>query len=73
MAIPISVNQLIDGNVVEYARVEYKSGWNPEDIIHSICAFANDIDNWGGGCIVIGVEDCDGLPVKPVKGLSLIS
>lgn len=45
MAIPISVNQLIDGNVVEYARVEYKSGWNPEDIIHSICAFANDIDN----------------------------
>lgn len=70
MAIPISVNQLIDGNVVEYARVEYKSGWNPEDIIHSICAFANDIDNWGGGYIVIGVEDCDGLPVKPVKGVS---
>ena len=22
--------------------MEYKEGWNPEDIIHSICAFAND-------------------------------
>ena len=70
MAIPISVDKLIDDNVVEHARVEYKRGWNPEDVIHSICAFANDIDNWGGGYIVIGVEEEDGLPVRPIVGLN---
>ena len=70
MAIPINVEQLIDGNVVEHARVEYKSGWNPEDIVHTICAFANDIDNWGGGYIVVGVAEEDGLPARPVEGLA---
>ena len=68
MAIPISVDQLIDGGVVEHARVEYKAGWNPEDVVHSVCAFANDIDNWGGGYIVVGVEERDGLPIPPTEG-----
>ena len=36
---------------------------------HSICAFANDIDNVGGGYIVVGVEENDGTPVLPVKGI----
>jgi predicted HTH transcriptional regulator len=29
-------------------RLEFKAGWNPEQIQHSVCAFANDINNWGG-------------------------
>lgn len=33
------------------------SGWDPEPIIHSICAFANDIDNFSDGYIFIGVEE----------------
>ena len=37
--------------------------------MHSICAFANDIDNCGGGYIVLGVEERDGRPVLPVRGL----
>ncbi len=69
MSIPIPIEKLLDGDVVEQARIEYKAGWNPEDILHTLCAFANDIDNWGGGYIVIGVEERDGLPVKPVRGL----
>lgn len=69
MAIPININDLIDCRVVESNRVEFKSDCNPTPIIHSICAFANDIDNVGGGYIVVGVEENDGTPVLPVKGI----
>ncbi len=37
----------------------------------TITAFANDLDNWGGGYIVIGVEDDNGRPKYPIKGLKL--
>ena len=37
---------------------------------HTICAFANDIDNLGGGYILIGVEEKDGVAVRPVKGIA---
>ena len=47
MAIPTNIETLLKGNIVESARLEYKKNWNPEPILHSICAFANDIDNWG--------------------------
>ena len=56
MAMPININDLIDCRVVESNRAKFISGWNPTPIIHSICAFANDIDNVGGGYIVVGVE-----------------
>lgn len=69
MAIPVSVNELINGHVVESNRIEYKSDWNPTPILHSICAFANDIENIGGGYIVIGVEEEHGSPRFPVKGI----
>ncbi len=69
MAIPINIEDLINCNVVESNRVEFKSDWNPTPIIHSICAFANDIDNVGGGYIVIGVEEKNGSPVIPIKGI----
>lgn len=69
MAMPININDRIDCRVVESNRVEFISGWNPTPIIHSICAFANDIDNVGGGYIVVGVEENDGTPVLPVKGI----
>lgn len=36
----------------------------------TICAFANDLDNWGGGYIVIGVEENNGRPVYPLMGVS---
>lgn len=59
MALPISIPELINRRVVESARIEYKSDWNPAPILHSICAFANDIDNWGGGYIIIGIDGKD--------------
>lgn len=69
MAMPINIKNLINFRVMESNRVEFISGWNPTPIIHSICAFANDIDNVGGGYIVVGVEEKDGTPVIPVKGI----
>lgn len=73
MALPINIEDLIHRRVVENARVEYKGDWNPEPILHSICAFANDIDNWGGGYIIIGVEEENGMPKFPVKGMEAAS
>lgn len=52
MGLPISIEALIKQQIVENTRLDYKRDWNPEDIIHSICAFANDIDNWGGADLV---------------------
>ena len=70
MALPININQLISGKSIEWDRLEFKKGWNPEEIIHSLCAFANDINNWGGGYIVVGIEESKGIPVLPPIGLS---
>lgn len=69
MAIPVNVDDLINKRVIESTRIEFKSDMNPTPVIHSICAFANDIDNLGGGYIVLGVEEQDGAPVFPVKGI----
>lgn len=35
----------------------------------TISAFANDIDNWGGGYIVIGAEEINGKLVRPMIGI----
>ena len=57
MALPLNIDDLIHQRKVEGARIEYKKDWNPEKVLHSVCAFANDIDNWGGGYIILGVEE----------------
>jgi ATP-dependent DNA helicase RecG len=67
MALPIDIHKLLNGRVVEWERLELKRGWNPEDIIHSMCAFAKH--NWGGGYIVVGIEAEDGVAIMPPTGL----
>ena len=62
MGIPTSIKTLLSGRVVEWARIEFKETWDPEASLRTICAFANDIDNWGGGYLVIGVKDDQGQP-----------
>lgn len=54
---------------MEWERLEYKKGWNPEAVLHSMCAFANDFHNLGGGYIIIGVEEKEGRPVLPPAGI----
>ena len=70
MAIPITIEKLLTENVVEWARIEFTEGWNPDTTLKSISAFANDIDNWGGGYIVIGAEEKNGKVVRPIKGIN---
>lgn len=44
---------------------------NPNAIYRTICAFANDFDNSGGDYIIVVVEEKNGRPLRPVKGLNL--
>ncbi len=38
-------------------------------MLHTLCAFANDFQNLGGGYLVIGVAETHGQPVLPLAGL----
>ena len=69
MALPINIEDLLHKQKIEGNRIEFKSGWNPDSIYHSICGFANDFDNIGGGYIVVGVEEEKGIVKRPVKGI----
>ena len=68
---PINIKNLLRRRVVEGDRVEFKAGWNPDAIIRTLCAFANDFENLGGGYIVIGQDcDADGRPARPPVGIA---
>ena len=64
-----NAEDIIHARTIESSRIEYKEGWNPTKVAHSICAFANDIENIGGGYIVLGVSEKDGCPVFPPIGI----
>lgn len=72
MALHLNIDDLLSARTVESDRIEYKQGWNPDAIYRSICAFANDFDNIGGGYILVGVEEDDVTKTakRPVKGLT---
>ena len=70
MALPININNLINKNTVEWERKEFKKGWNDEAILHTICAFANDINHWDGGYLIIGIEEESGMPKLPPIGIN---
>lgn len=67
--LPINLDSLLYHRTIESERVEYKAGWNPEAVLHSVCAFANDFHNLGGGYVVVGVEEQNGQRVLPPVGL----
>src|SRR5690606_31370991 len=68
--LPINLDSLLHQRTVEGERIEYKAGWNPESILHSLCAFANDFHNLGGGYVVVGVAQQNSQPVLPPAGLA---
>ncbi len=69
MPLPVNIEHLLSKYRIESNRIEFKKGWNPDDVLRSVCAFANDFDNIGGGYIVIGVEEEKGVAVRPVLGI----
>jgi ATP-dependent DNA helicase RecG len=69
--LPINLQDLLRQRTVEGERIEYKAGWNPDATLRTLCAFANDFANLGGGYVVVG-QACDenGQPVFPPAGLA---
>ena len=67
--LPIHLHDLLRQRTIEGERVEYKAGWNRQAVLHAICAFANDFHNLGGGYVALGVEERDGQPLLPPRGI----
>src|SRR5688572_22356830 len=67
--LPISLADLLAGHKVELDRIEFKAGWNPPQIFRTICGFANDFHNIGGGYVVVGIACKDGQPQLPPSGV----
>ncbi|MCP4593059.1 MAG: hypothetical protein GY842_20180, partial [bacterium] len=71
--LPINVADLLYLRGVEAPRVEFKGSWNEgptaQQVLQTICAFANDLHNLNGGYIIIGVEERDGTAILPPCGL----
>ena len=57
------------GSLLSGSASNSKRAGTPLDVLHTICAFANDFHNFGGGYILLGVAEQDGRPVLPPKGL----
>lgn len=70
MALPVNIEDLLNKRRIESNRIEFKADWNPDKIYHTICAFATDLENIGGGYILVGVEEENGIAKRPVKGLT---
>lgn len=70
MSLPVASSSILFHQSVESNRVEYKEKGVLEPVIHTICAFANDIENEDGGYILLGVKAKDGMPILPISGLN---
>ncbi len=69
---PFNLDDLVHRRVVESHRVELKATWNGEikaATVRTVCAFANDLLNFNGGYVVLGVEERGGRAVLPPRGL----
>ena len=51
MSLPVNIHKVLQGSPVEWERLEFKRGWNPEAVLHTLCAFANDFHNLGGSYV----------------------
>ena len=69
MALPVNISDLINSRTIESSRIEFKRGWNPYNILRTVCAFSNDIDELGGGYIIVGIEEFEGQPLLPPYGI----
>lgn len=70
--LPFDLNDLLQHRAIESNRVEFKASWDDhiaESVVRTACAFANDLLNLNGGYIVLGVEETEGRPMLPPRGL----
>lgn len=71
--LPINIEDLLHHQGVESSRIEFKASWDAKttgyQVLKSICAFANDLQNLNGGYIIIGVKEEKGCAVLPPEGI----
>jgi ATP-dependent DNA helicase RecG len=70
--LPVKLEDLITAKTVESVRLDFKATWDAnirDSTTRTICAFANDFQGLNGGYVVIGIEDLEGEPVFPPRGL----
>ena len=60
MSIPITIEKLLNENIAQPARIEFRENRNPDTTLKTISAFANDFYNYGGGYIIIGLKENQG-------------
>ncbi len=69
---PCKPEDILNQRTVESHRVELKGGWDKKiaaNVVRTVCAFANDLLNLNGGYIILGVEEREGRPILPPRGL----
>jgi ATP-dependent DNA helicase RecG len=70
--LPVKLDDLINAKTVESVRLDFKAGWDKnirDKTIQTISAFANDFQGLNGGYVVLGIEDHEGQPILPPRGL----
>ena len=71
--LPVNLEDLLQARSIESNRIEFKAGWDERikaSTIRTVCAFANDLLNLGGGYVILGVREEGGRAVLPPVGLS---
>lgn len=73
LILPVNIEDLLHCQGIESARIEFKANWSDKttghQVIKTLCAFANDLQNLNGGYIVIGVEEKNGCAMLPPRGI----
>lgn len=71
--LPVNLENLLHARSIESNRIEFKAGWDERikaSVVRTVCAFANDLLNLGGGYVVLGVREEGGRAILPPVGLS---
>jgi len=64
--LPINLKDLLHQRKVECERIEYKTGGNPDPIMRTLSAFANDFKNLGWGITALMQDLLTGRCVSPL-------
>ncbi len=71
--LPINCDDLLQRQGCEPTGVEFKASWDSKttgtQVMKTLCAFANDLQNLNGGYLIIGVAEENGQAVLPPQGL----
>ncbi len=73
--LPVNLDDLLHARSIESNRIEFKAGWDERikaAVVRTVCAFANDLLNLGGGYLILGVREEGGRAILPPAGLEKV-